>query len=120
MPPRIRRGGRGKGPITTHNDHEAGPSHLRTPFTTMSAEPQRNRRNLFEPARRSVSHSSTPSYRHSLGPHSENEPDNPQPSYIPLQRSVPFRTIPLATLLLSFRAGSTQQTISKNQWVLTR
>ncbi|KAF5772996.1 hypothetical protein HanXRQr2_Chr13g0583721 [Helianthus annuus] len=92
MPPAIRRGGRGKGPITTHNDHEAGPLHMRAPASTMSADPQRNRRNLFEPARRYISHSLTPSCRHTFGPNSENEPDNPQPSFIPLQRSVSHRS----------------------------
>ncbi|KAJ0925638.1 hypothetical protein HanRHA438_Chr04g0161971 [Helianthus annuus] len=92
MRPAIRRGGRGKGPITTHNDHEAGPSSMRAPSSTRSEEPQRRRRNLFEAARRSTSHSLTPSYRHSFGPNSENEPSNPQPSYIPLQRSVSHRS----------------------------
>ncbi|KAJ0534664.1 hypothetical protein HanRHA438_Chr09g0403141 [Helianthus annuus] len=92
MPPAIRRVGRGKGPITTHNDHKAGPSHMRAPSSTRSEEPQRRRRNLFEPARRSTSHSSTPSYRHSFGPNSENEPSNPQLSFIPLQRSVSHRS----------------------------
>ncbi|KAJ0946472.1 hypothetical protein HanRHA438_Chr01g0004341 [Helianthus annuus] len=57
---------------------------------TRSEEPQR-RRDLFEPARPSTSHSSTPSYRNSFGPNSENDPNNPQPSYIPLQRSVSYR-----------------------------
>ncbi|KAJ0940321.1 hypothetical protein HanRHA438_Chr02g0082051 [Helianthus annuus] len=61
---------------------------MRAPSSTRSEEPQRRRRNLFEPARRSTSHSSTPSYHHSFGPNSENEPSNPQPSFIPLQRSV--------------------------------
>ena len=63
MPPAIRRGrgGRGKGTIITHNDHEAGPSNMRAPSSTRSEEPQRLRRNLFEPARHSTSHSSTPS-----------------------------------------------------------
>ncbi|KAM0055289.1 hypothetical protein Hdeb2414_s0006g00204421 [Helianthus debilis subsp. tardiflorus] len=94
MPPIIFRGkGRGRrgiGEIVTHNDHEAGPSKTRAPSTTRSEEPQR-RRNLFEPAWHSTSHSSTPSYRHSFGPDSENNPNNPQPSYIPLQRSVSHR-----------------------------
>ncbi|KAJ0578589.1 hypothetical protein HanIR_Chr05g0249611 [Helianthus annuus] len=82
------RGRRGRGEIVTHNDHEAGPSNTRAPSTTRSEEPQR-RRNLFEPARHSTSHSS--SYRHSFGPDSKNDPNNPQPSYIPLQRSVSHR-----------------------------
>ncbi|MFS7963372.1 hypothetical protein Hanom_Chr08g00737301 [Helianthus anomalus] len=60
MSPTIRRGGRGKGPITTHNDHEARPSNMR-------------------------------SYRNLFGPNSENDPGNPQASYIPLQRSTSHR-----------------------------
>ncbi|KAJ0705584.1 hypothetical protein HanPI659440_Chr14g0575061 [Helianthus annuus] len=94
MPPVIFRGRgigrRGRGEIITHNEHEAGPSNTRAPSTTRSEEPQR-RRNLFEPARHSTSHTSTPSYRHSFGPDSENDPNNPQPSYMPLQRSVSHR-----------------------------
>ncbi|KAJ0725960.1 hypothetical protein HanPI659440_Chr12g0464821 [Helianthus annuus] len=84
------RGRRGKGTDIAHNDHEAGPSNTRAPSSTRSEEPQR-RRNLFEPARHSTSHSSTPSYRHSFGPDFENDPNNPQPSYMPLQRSVSHR-----------------------------
>ncbi|KAJ0816923.1 hypothetical protein HanPI659440_Chr00c09g0720931 [Helianthus annuus] len=94
MPPVIFRGRgkgrRGRGTDITHNDHETEPSNTRAPSTTRSEEPQR-RRNLFEPARHSTSHSSTPSYRHSFGPDSENDPNNPQPSYTPLQRSVSHR-----------------------------
>ncbi|KAJ0724617.1 hypothetical protein HanPI659440_Chr12g0449611 [Helianthus annuus] len=94
MPPVIfrgrGRGRRGRGEIITHNDHEAGPSGTRPPSMTRSEEPQR-RRDLFEPARHSTSHSSTPSYRHSFGPDSKNDPNNPQPSYLPLQCSVSHR-----------------------------
>ncbi|MFS7907636.1 hypothetical protein Hanom_Chr01g00073681 [Helianthus anomalus] len=94
MPPVIfrgrGRGRRGRGQIVIHNDHEAGPSNTRAPSMTRSEEPQR-RRDHVEPARHSTSHSSTPSYRHSFGPNSENDPNNPQPSYIPLQRSVSHR-----------------------------
>ncbi|XP_021979645.1 extensin-like [Helianthus annuus] len=85
MPPRFRRG-RGKAPLTGH-DHEVGPSHRRTPSITMSTSPQEPWRTYIEPGRRSVSLSSSPSYLHSFGPQSENEPNNPQPSFIPLQRS---------------------------------
>ncbi|KAJ0911746.1 hypothetical protein HanRHA438_Chr06g0266591 [Helianthus annuus] len=94
MPPAIRRGrgGRGRGTIITHNDHEAGPSNMRAPSSTRSEEPQRRRRNLFEHARHSTSHSSTPSYRHSFGPDSENNPNNPQLSFIPLQQSASHRS----------------------------
>ncbi|KAF5812602.1 hypothetical protein HanXRQr2_Chr03g0088281 [Helianthus annuus] len=94
MPPVIfrgrGRGRRGRGEIVTHHDKEAGPSGTRHPSMTRSEEPQR-RRDLYEPARHSTSHSSTPSYRHSFGPDSENDPNNPQPSFIPLQRSVSHR-----------------------------
>ncbi|KAF5815434.1 hypothetical protein HanXRQr2_Chr03g0123061 [Helianthus annuus] len=85
MPPRFLRG-RGKGPVTGH-DHEARPSHRRTPSITMSTSPQEPWRVYVEPGRRSVSLSSSPSYLHSFGPQSENEPDHPPPSFIPLQRS---------------------------------
>ncbi|KAM0001360.1 hypothetical protein Hdeb2414_s0377g00880741 [Helianthus debilis subsp. tardiflorus] len=87
MPPRFfRRRGRGKGPITAPDNNKAGPSNARAPSTTESDDPQQNRRNLFEPARRSVSHSSTPP--NPYGPRSDYEASNPQPSYIPLRRSL--------------------------------
>ncbi|XP_035840388.1 leucine-rich repeat extensin-like protein 5 [Helianthus annuus] len=85
MPPRFLRG-RGKVPVSGH-DHEAGPSHRRTPSITMSTSPQEPWRLYIEPGRRSVSLSSSPSYQHSFGPHSENEPNNQPPAFIPLQRS---------------------------------
>ncbi|KAM0012372.1 hypothetical protein Hdeb2414_s0053g00753561 [Helianthus debilis subsp. tardiflorus] len=85
MPPRFLRG-RGKAPVTGH-DHEAGPSHRRTSSITMSTSPQEPWRTYIEPGRRSVSLSSSPSYLHSFEPPSENEPNNPQPLFIPLQRS---------------------------------
>ncbi|MFS8017770.1 hypothetical protein Hanom_Chr15g01384341 [Helianthus anomalus] len=85
MPPRFIRG-RGKGPVTG-NDHEAGPSHRRTPSITKSTSPQEPWRLYVEPGRRSVSLSSSPSYLHSFGPYSKNEPNNHPPSFIPLQRS---------------------------------
>ncbi|XP_022014545.1 uncharacterized protein LOC110914039 [Helianthus annuus] len=85
MPPRFLRG-RGKGPVSGH-DHEAGPSHRRTPSITMSTSLQEPWRLYIEPGRRSVSLSSSPSYQHSFGPHSENEPNNQPPAFIPLQRS---------------------------------
>ncbi|XP_021995196.1 uncharacterized protein LOC110892334 [Helianthus annuus] len=88
MPPRFRRGGRGKGPISAPNDHEAGPSHRRTPSTTRSADPQEPWRTYVEPARRSISHSSTPPYYNSYGPQSENEPEGSRHSFISLQRSL--------------------------------
>ncbi|KAJ0882897.1 hypothetical protein HanPSC8_Chr10g0414981 [Helianthus annuus] len=85
MPPRFWRG-RGKGPVTG-NDHEAGPSHRRTPSITMSTSPQEPWRVFVEPGRRAVSLSSSPSYLNSFGPQSENEPNNHPPSFIPLQWS---------------------------------
>ncbi|XP_021974652.1 extensin-like [Helianthus annuus] len=85
MPPRFLRG-RGKGPVTGH-DHEAGPSHRRTPSITMSTSPQEPWRLYVEPERRSVSLSSSPSYQHSFGPQPENEPNDQPPAFIPLQRS---------------------------------
>ncbi|MFS7992575.1 hypothetical protein Hanom_Chr12g01083931 [Helianthus anomalus] len=85
MPPRFWRG-RGKAPMTG-NDHEAWPSHRRTLSVTMSTSPQEPWRVYVEPGRQSVSLSSSPSYLHSFGPHYENEPNQPQPSFIPLQRS---------------------------------
>ncbi|KAJ0600138.1 hypothetical protein HanIR_Chr03g0113141 [Helianthus annuus] len=85
MPPRFLRG-RGKGPVTGH-DHEVEPSQRRTPSITMRTSPQEPWRVYVEPGRRPVSLSSSPSYLHSFGPQSENEPDNPPPSFIPLQRS---------------------------------
>ncbi|MFS7972904.1 hypothetical protein Hanom_Chr09g00850321 [Helianthus anomalus] len=64
---------------------------MRAPSSTRIENPQGRRRDLLEPARRSTSHSSTPSYRNSFRPNSENDPGNPQASYIPLQRSISHR-----------------------------
>ncbi|XP_022019583.1 extensin-like [Helianthus annuus] len=86
MPPRFQRGGRGKAPFTSH-DHEVGPSHRRTPSATMSRSPQEDWRTYLEPARWSISLSSSPSYHHSFGPQSKNEPNDSHHSYLPLQRS---------------------------------
>ncbi|MFS7980352.1 hypothetical protein Hanom_Chr10g00938421 [Helianthus anomalus] len=80
MPPRFRRGRR-KAPISGH-DHESGPSHRRTPSATMGASPPEDWRTYLEPARRSVSLSSSPSYHHSFGPRSENEPHDSPLSFI--------------------------------------
>ncbi|XP_022019123.1 extensin-3-like [Helianthus annuus] len=88
MPPRIRGRGRGgKAPVFTSHDHEAGPSHRRTPSATMSSSPQEDWRTYLELARLSVSISSSPSYHHSFGPQLENEPYDSHQSYLPLQRS---------------------------------
>ncbi|KAJ0549224.1 hypothetical protein HanHA300_Chr07g0231051 [Helianthus annuus] len=86
MPPRFRRGGRGKAPFTSH-DHEASPSHRRTPSVTMSTSPQEDWRTYLEPARRSISLSSSPSYHDSFTLHQGNESDHSRHSYLPLRRS---------------------------------
>ncbi|MFS7930695.1 hypothetical protein Hanom_Chr04g00347311 [Helianthus anomalus] len=83
MPPRVRgQGGRGKAPIVTRNDYEVGPSHRRTPSASFGSSPHED---CLEPARRSVSLSSPPSYHHFFGPHQEDEPNDSHHSYIPLQ-----------------------------------
>ncbi|XP_021998297.1 early nodulin-75-like [Helianthus annuus] len=88
IPPRVRgRGGRGRTPILTRNDHEAGPSHRRTPSASYGSSPHEDWRTYIEPARHSVSLSFSPSYHHSFGPHQEDEPNDSHHSYIPLQRS---------------------------------
>ncbi|MFS7946212.1 hypothetical protein Hanom_Chr06g00533351 [Helianthus anomalus] len=75
MPPRIRgRGVRSKAPMRGRHDHEAGPSHRRTPSITYSSDSQVDWRNYLEPARRSISLSSSTSYHNSFGPHQEEEP----------------------------------------------
>ncbi|MFS8029261.1 hypothetical protein Hanom_Chr16g01520291 [Helianthus anomalus] len=53
----------------------------------MNTSPQEDWRTYLEPARRSVSLSSSPSFHNSFGPQSENEPHNSHQSFIPLQRS---------------------------------
>ncbi|MFS7905540.1 hypothetical protein Hanom_Chr01g00048881 [Helianthus anomalus] len=49
------------------HDHEAGPSHRRTPSATYSSDSHVDWRNYLEPAKRSVSLSSSPSYHNSIG-----------------------------------------------------
>ncbi|XP_021992152.1 leucine-rich repeat extensin-like protein 2 [Helianthus annuus] len=78
MLPRMR--GRGRG-----NDHEAGPSHRRTPSGSHNTDARNLWRSFTEPARHSASLSTSPSIPHSFGPQSENEPHNSHQSYIPLQ-----------------------------------
>ncbi|MFS7938034.1 hypothetical protein Hanom_Chr05g00434751 [Helianthus anomalus] len=112
MPPRMR--GRGKAPMAK-NDHEDGPSHRRTPSVTMSTSPQENWRTYIEPARHSVSLSSSPSYLNSFRPRSENEPHN---SFIPSFAQT--LTILSTTQHHTFKAGSTRQTKLMNQWAITR
>ncbi|XP_021985011.1 nuclear cap-binding protein subunit 3-like [Helianthus annuus] len=92
MPPRVRGRGRGdNAPIFTSHDHEAGPSHRRTLSVTMSTSPQEDWRTYLEPARRSVSLSSSLWYHHSFRPQSENEPNDSRHSFLPLQRSSSHR-----------------------------
>ncbi|XP_021985065.1 leucine-rich repeat extensin-like protein 5 [Helianthus annuus] len=57
----------------------------------MNSSPQEDWRAYLEPARRSVSLSSSPSYHHSFGPQSENEPNDSHHSLLPLQRSSSHR-----------------------------
>ncbi|KAJ0598268.1 hypothetical protein HanHA89_Chr04g0163931 [Helianthus annuus] len=85
MPPRMRGRGRGQGAYVAPNDHEAGPSHRRTPSGSHNTDAQNLWRSFTEPARHSVSQSTSPSIPHSFGPQSENEPHNSHKSYIPLQ-----------------------------------
>ncbi|MFS8019227.1 hypothetical protein Hanom_Chr15g01401341 [Helianthus anomalus] len=88
MPPRVRgRGGRGKALVISRNDHEAGPSHRRTPSASFGSSPHEDWRTYLEPTRHSVSLSSSSSYHHSFGPQQEDEPNDSHHSYIPLQRS---------------------------------
>ncbi|XP_035834288.1 MAPK-interacting and spindle-stabilizing protein-like [Helianthus annuus] len=85
MPPNMRGRGRGQGAYVAPNDHEAGPSHRRTPSGSHNTDAQNLWRSFTEPARHSVSQSTSPSIPHSFGPQSENEPHNSHQSYIPLQ-----------------------------------
>ncbi|MFS7956298.1 hypothetical protein Hanom_Chr07g00653001 [Helianthus anomalus] len=85
MPPRVRGRGRGQGAYATSHDHEAGPSHRRTPSGPQNTDARNLWRSFAEPARHSASLSTSPSIPHSFGPHSENEPHNSHQSYIPLQ-----------------------------------
>ncbi|XP_022042120.1 cytoplasmic polyadenylation element-binding protein 3-like [Helianthus annuus] len=76
MPPRVR--GKGKGPM--RGGPSARPSHQRTPFASFSSSDSHNLwGHSFEPARHSVSLSSSPSFHPSFGP---PVPDEPQHSHI--------------------------------------
>ncbi|KAJ0445600.1 hypothetical protein HanIR_Chr16g0844751 [Helianthus annuus] len=83
MPPRMR----GRGGFPTSHDHEAGPSHRRAPSATHHTAANDLWRSFAEPARHSVSASTSPSLPHSFGPHSENGPHDSLGSYIPLHQS---------------------------------
>ncbi|MFS7997372.1 hypothetical protein Hanom_Chr12g01141001 [Helianthus anomalus] len=74
-------------PITTPNDPEARPSHRRTPSAILRSNPHEDWRTYLEPARRSVSLSSSSSYHHSFGPHQGEEHSDSHHSYLLLQRS---------------------------------
>ncbi|XP_021984328.1 extensin-like [Helianthus annuus] len=76
MPPRVR--GRGKGPMRG-GPSTAGPSHRRTPSASFSTSDSRDLWGQpFEPARHSISLSSSPSFHPSFGP---LVPDEPQHSH---------------------------------------
>ncbi|XP_021996161.1 bromodomain-containing protein 4B-like [Helianthus annuus] len=76
MPPRVR--GRGKGPMRG-GTLSAGPSHRRTPSASFSSSDSHDMWGQpFEPARHSVSLSSSPSFHPSFGP---LVPDEPQLSH---------------------------------------
>ena len=83
MPPRMR----GRGGFATSHDHEAGPSHRRAPSASHNTAANDLWRSFAEPARHSVSLSTSPSLPHSFGPHSENGPHDSHGSFIPLHQS---------------------------------
>ncbi|XP_022019912.1 leucine-rich repeat extensin-like protein 5 [Helianthus annuus] len=76
MPPHVR--GKGKGPMRGGPSSHAGPSHRRTPSASFSSDSHDDWRHSLEPARRSVSLSTLPSYHHSFG---LLQPDEPQHSH---------------------------------------
>ncbi|XP_022007939.1 extensin-like [Helianthus annuus] len=76
MLPRVK--GRGKGPMRGGPSSQAGPSHRRTSSASFSSDLYDDWRHSLEPARRSVSLSTSPSYHHSFGP---PQPDEPQHSH---------------------------------------
>ncbi|MFS7905340.1 hypothetical protein Hanom_Chr01g00046491 [Helianthus anomalus] len=76
MSPRVR--GRGKCPMRGGPSSQAAPSDPRTPSASFSSDPYDDWRHSLEPARRSVSLSTSPSYHHSFGP---PQPDEPQHSH---------------------------------------
>ncbi|XP_021984911.1 early nodulin-75-like [Helianthus annuus] len=110
MTPRVRgRGVRGKAPVLTRNDHEAGPSHRRTPSATLTSSPHEDWRTYLEPARRSVSLSSSPSYHHSFGPQQDEEHQDSHRSFIPLQRSGSGSSFPNPTPFFQSRFNPMNQ-----------
>ncbi|XP_022032542.1 histidine-rich glycoprotein-like [Helianthus annuus] len=78
MPPRVR--GKGKGPM--RGGPSAGPSHRRTPSTSFSSSDSYDHwGHSYEPARHSVSLSSSPSFHPSFGPPVPDEPQHSQHSH---------------------------------------
>ncbi|XP_022007346.1 extensin-like [Helianthus annuus] len=72
MPPRVR--GRGKGPMRG-GPSTVGPSHRRTPSASFSSSDSHNLwGHSYEPARHSISLSSSPSFHPSFGPPVADEP----------------------------------------------
>ncbi|MFS7994555.1 hypothetical protein Hanom_Chr12g01107441 [Helianthus anomalus] len=55
---------------------QAGPSHRRKPSPSFSSDPYDDWRHSLEPARRSVSLSTSLSYHHSFGPQQPQEPQH--------------------------------------------
>ncbi|XP_022030754.1 extensin-like [Helianthus annuus] len=79
MPPRLR--GRGKGPMRG-GPSSAGPSHRRTPSASFSTSDSHDMWGQpFEPARHSVSLSSSPSFHPSFGPFAPVEPEHSHHSH---------------------------------------
>ncbi|XP_021995465.1 pollen-specific leucine-rich repeat extensin-like protein 3 [Helianthus annuus] len=75
MPPRVR--GKGKGPMRGGPTGHAGPSHRRIPSASFSSSDSRDHwGHSFEPARHSVSLSSSPSFHPSFGPLIPYEPQH--------------------------------------------
>ncbi|XP_022004154.1 extensin-like [Helianthus annuus] len=74
MPPRVR--GRGKGPMRGEPS-SAGPSHRRTLSASLSSSDSHDMWGQpYEPARHSISLSSSPSFHPSFGPFAPNEPEH--------------------------------------------
>ncbi|MFS7893580.1 hypothetical protein Hanom_Chr11g01001541 [Helianthus anomalus] len=59
---------------------QEGPSHRRTPLALFSSDPYKHWRHSLEPARWSVSLSTSPSYHHSFGPQQSHESHHSQHS----------------------------------------
>ncbi|MFS8024050.1 hypothetical protein Hanom_Chr16g01458671 [Helianthus anomalus] len=75
----------------------------------MRTSPQEDWRMYLEPVGRSVSLCSSPSYHHSLGPQSENEPNDSHHSYLPLQWLGSHRAFQDPTRFFQSRFNPTNQ-----------